>query len=94
MRRFLGLVNAVFFEKGYQFLDAEVGEDVTVPIEAWSFGLARELDHFLQGFAITRDHKGLDFDFLAVEISDDFVAPRAAGFDIEDWKVHGVWGKG
>ena len=56
MRRLLGLVNAVFFEKGYQLLDAEVGEDVTVPIEARSFGSARELDHFLHGFAITRDH--------------------------------------
>ncbi len=78
----------MFFEKWDEFIDSEIGEDFAVPIEGGSLGLAGEGYHFLHGFAVAGDVEGLDFDFFVGEVGDDFVAPWATAFDIEDGKVH------
>ena len=76
-------------EKRDQFVDSEVREGFAVPVHGRGFRLAGELDHFLHGVAVSGDHDGFDFDAFAAEEIRDVVAPRAAGFDVEDGKIHG-----
>ena len=74
----------MLFQEWDQLIDPEVGEDLAVPVHRRGLGLAGEGDHFLHGFAVTGDDEGLDLDFLALEVSDDFVAPWATAFDVEN----------
>ena len=60
-----------------------------MPVHGGGFRLTGEFDHFLHGIAVSGDHDGFDIDAFAAEEIGDVVAPRAAGFDIEDGKVHG-----
>lgn len=74
----------MLFEEWDEFGDPEVGEDLAMPVHRRRFGLAGKGDHFLHGLAVIGDDERLHLDFLALEVFDDFVAPRATAFDVED----------
>lgn len=55
-----------------------------MPVHGGRLRLAREVFHFLHGFAVTGDDDGLDCDVFALEVGDHFVAPRATGLEVKD----------
>lgn len=71
-------------QEGNEFIDAEIREDLPMPVERGCFRLAGESDHFLHGLPVTGNDKGLHLDFFACEVFDNFVAPGATAFDVED----------
>src|SRR6187551_3719619 len=71
-------------EEGLEFLHVEIGENRAMPVEDGRFRLAGDAAHFGKCFIVGGDVLLAVADAMVTEEVDDLLAPRAAGFDVED----------
>lgn len=72
-------------EFGQEFIHGEVRDGEFVEFEGRGFGLSADRDHGIHEVSMFRDIADFQFYALAIEIANSLGAPRAAGFNVEDW---------
>lgn len=77
-------LHVLLLQKGDQFIHAEVGEDLPVPVEHRRLALAREVEHLAKRGGILADVLLAVADAVFRQEFPDLDAPWASGFDLEN----------
>ncbi len=73
-----------FLECDLKFADVEVGDNEVSVSKGGGFILAAEFDHLFHEGLVGAHFAKLNLQALCLKVADGFVAPWAAGFDVED----------